>query len=287
MPVIIRQTEHTRQPRIRTPLKPRYARHLRFLSCPGVPGFLFEGATRVTAPNAPASSNTLFTGNSRVSGPSGMGALTESGGVTTLKFDRTDFTTGCVVEIPSASDWTTIVQVDGMSTSGSNPGFWRVGSDGSGTTFFIFRDATGLWIRQNATDFFSGGGIPATGSNITAVGSVRSSQRALACLNGVTHFNSTTSVPATADLTGTNGITKFGVQGSTGTETQVYGKYNLIAILGMALEVEEARELSINPWQIFEPTRRRIWVPNVTVAASFKSAYARNSNTVISGGGVY
>lgn len=56
----------------------------------------------------------------------------------------------------------------------------------------------------------------------------------------------------------------------------------LLAMWDRNLTDAEARELSLNPWQLFEP--KRTWFAVGGGVASFKSAWARGCNTVISSG---
>lgn len=49
------------------------------------------------------------------------------------------------------------------------------------------------------------------------------------------------------------------------------------------LSAQEVASLATNPWQIFTPLQRRIWVPGAAAPGGFQAAWARNSNSIIQG----
>lgn len=108
-----------------------------------------------------------------------------------------------------------------------------------------------------------------------AVFSVRSGQWVCSAINGVIDIN-TSAAATTPDMTGTNGIVSWGEQNAD--SEHVYGKYALLAMFNHFTPPDLAREISENPWQIFDPERRRAYfIPAGAVAytmAADGGAYA-------------
>ena len=240
----------TTQPIHRVPLTQRYAKGLRFLSLPGIPGYL-EIGTQAYATYPPQLGNSLNTSNPRIGSRSGRAAVVD-GTTSSIQFARVG-SLESYTEIPSGADWTFLVSADAVDYTGANPGFWRCAS-GSGTTFCIL-NSTGMWIRCNGTDITGSKGQPPIGSTVQAVYSIRSGLWATGAVNGVLHINQSTAATTEA-MTGTNGINLWGNQSGS---DRIYGNYTLLGMLGFAVGPQEAIALSLNPWQIFEPELRRTY----------------------------
>jgi hypothetical protein len=56
------------------------------------------------------------------------------------------------------------------------------------------------------------------------------------------------------------------------------------AYFDTSLSNEAIRSLYLYPWQLFAPLQKRIWVPGVAGAATFKAGWASGSTTIVGGG---
>jgi hypothetical protein len=65
-----------------------------------------------------------------------------------------------------------------------------------------------------------------------------------------------------------------------GSNSFAQNRMSLVLFWARSIGADAMREIDINPWQIFAPIQRRIYV-DIPAAAGFKSAWARNANTVI------
>ncbi len=79
-------------------------------------------------------------------------------------------------------------------------------------------------------------------------------------------------VPAasTTDVGAMSPLTKmaFGIYDGSVKTTQFDGRINLGLWMKRSFTAREAHELMLNPWQVFEPIERRIWVPTVAAGAA-------------------
>ena len=157
----------------------------------------------------------------------------------------------------------------------SSGGFFAVESNGTANIYYRVRTVAGSGI----SDFDS--------SDVTVRGTA----------NCVTAFRLTGLSSATCSINGVDAGGRLVGSGATGVpawsrfsvcglmrDTASYAtsgssRYALAALL-VGLTQADERTLSNNPWQIFAPQERRIWVA-VPSGAVFNAAWARGSNSII------
>lgn len=152
-----------------------------------------------------------------------------------FNFGTQDFTMFCVVS-PVARTGTQVAVGRYNATSGS---YW-LGYTGGAVAFSVSGVNASCTAPAGVTDTLCG---------------VRSAGSITAYANGV----SGSAVAAAGSVTAT-GILAIGVFGSYNSYYCV-GDYALTAIWDRALSKTEILALSLNPWQIFAPDARNIWVP--------------------------
>ena len=152
-----------------------------------------------------------------------------------FNFGTQDFTIFCVVS-PVARTGTQVAVGRYNATSGS---YW-LGYTGGAVAFSVSGVNASCTAPAGVTDTLCG---------------VRSAGSITAYANGV----SGSAVAAAGSVTAT-GILAIGVFGSYNSYDCV-GDYALTAIWDRALSKTEILALSLNPWQIFAPDARNIWVP--------------------------
>ena len=62
------------------------------------------------------------------------------------------------------------------------------------------------------------------------------------------------------------------------------GRIELVVLFDSILPEALCQELSINPWQIFAPVQRQLWVPDAAVGGTFKPQFSNQSGVVIGAG---
>jgi len=192
-----------------------------------------------------AMAGTMYSGGSKTVSKNGP-AFANTGAFYYL---RANGTSDAYIEIPNGSDWTYVASIDNPVYTGSNPCIWR-SSFATGNTFILF-PSSGLWVRQNGTDHTSSVARPSdTTLNLVVV--CRQSAGLKAWINGVLVISSGSSA-ATSGMTATGGIGPWASQ-SSGAET-VTGAWTTNNLFWAALPDALAHSLSINPWQLFAPSR--------------------------------
>lgn len=260
------------QPAQQRRLKPEFDRPA-FLAVPGQLRPVVQSAQTMTYPVDVTAG--LFSGNSgsttRGLSLNGPGVVTTSG--TGYQFQRVGSATDAYIETPSGADFTWVFQVDRIGYTGANPGFFR-NSGGGGNTFVLI-PSSGLWVRQNGSDFTSSIAAPAAGSSVTVVVSVRSGISVKAWINGVQVLNSTTAT-TTGDSTNVSGVNFLGRHSATEYLT---GNHTLAGHWHRAFADSANRALSLNPWALFAPLPRRMLV-SVAAATGKSQSIAFTLDTV-------
>lgn len=192
-------------------------------------------------------------------------------GVSDAGFDQ------ALAEISANSDWTLQCVVDGVGNSGTNPGFFRSGGAGTGTTFFINDGGNRRpWVRVNSSDILR----PGSGAQWTAASKLNvlvrfaNASRVECWFEGrlqhsATHSTSQEAMTAAAS----NAIFAFASQGygGGGAET-VTGCWLAIRMWSRYLDDQEMLTLARNELSLYEP--KRTPVVAATAGASAKvSAY--------------
>ena len=122
----------------------------------------------------------------------------------------------------------------------------------SGNGAHIRSTATNLRFRINSSSDFLGPTYTA-GSEYLQIGSV-SGSRVIFSVNGIEYAN-------TASAALPNAFSESLTVGEDYSSTYFMGRVYLAAVWNRALSSAEIKQLSANPWQLFAPTERRIWVP--------------------------
>lgn len=155
------------------------------------------------------------------------------------------------------------------AASGSLLGF-RVASTQSGVNVALRKVAGGtlLEVGTGSTAIGTTSGFVV---NVVGVFPTNSSADAYLYINGVKYNNAVTS----GTLTGTAADSAFAAVGALRRDTVSLftAVDSYMFAYGRAIEEEQARDLSSNPWQLFSP--RRIWVPQ-TIAGG---VYTLNAET--------
>lgn len=268
MPLIVTRSPRTRQPQGVVRAIDRVLARPVFLATPGQAAPVLAARQQDTYPAEIGGGSALvFSGQPQQASQSGPGVLTDAANKF-FSFKRVGSSFDAYVEIPSGSDYTWLFQTDVSSWEGANPGWFRAGP--SGNTFVLLPSA-GLWVRHAGSDYTSSAARPAAGMAVTVVVAVRSGVSVRAWVNGTLVIDASTS-SSTADVTGANGVNYFGYHSST---EYVAGIHTLVALWHAELPSGHAQKLSANPWQIFAPLERRIWVPSASSAVpSITAVYA-------------
>lgn len=74
----------------------------------------------------------------------------------------------------------------------------------------------------------------------------------------------------------------FRIGADNGPATSAIAEHYLTLLFNVALSAAQVRALTDNPWQIFLPTRRKIF-EHVSVGGAFKAAWARQRSGIIGG----
>lgn len=191
-------------------------------------------------------------------GPSGIGFTGASG--VSVSARTSALSPDELLQIPSGSDWTMQFVVDNIGiASGTNPGWFRVGSSSGGATFLVTDGATRRpWLRVGGVDVLRpGAGYQWTdGTTLNLIVRYRSASTTNIWVDGQQRYSAahTTATPALSGVT--NGIYTLLTNG--GTENL---RCNLAAFRAWRRYLSDAdtAELAGDPWALYEP--RRIWVP--------------------------
>ena len=173
----------------------------------------------------------------------------------------------------------------GVSTSNaSNQIYCGIANSGSSThTAEIYREKTNssaLFIEITGGSSAQTTNVPNSSSinNFYAIAGVAYATNNRVCyVNGV----AIASVSSTLSFVSAIDVFNVGVERYSGALAGKFiGAIPVSCLWTRALSGTEVKSLSDNPWQIFAPIQRRIWVP-ASVASGFKSAWARDANSVL------
>lgn len=209
-----------------------------------------------------AAVGTAFTGTRSVGG-SGNGWL-GSASAYVEKQNITAATAAHVFEIAANGDWTAQFVVDGVGGSGTNPGFFRGGAAGTGTTFLIQDGTTRrAWVRVNSVDILrpGSGAQWVTGQKLNLIVRFKNAARVDAWWDGkqrhaATHTTAQEAMTVAAG--NAPGALLTHQQGGSGAQTTT-GVMVACRVWSRWLDDGQVEALAANENALFEP--RRIWVP--------------------------
>lgn len=190
------------------------------------------------------------------------------------------------IPITSAKEVTVIVVASATVTAASNMLF-AVGSSTNASSFFGIGGAAtntaGFWLRDSAaTDQSLGAG--AYDGVMRVYGGV--------CSNAQSRFEFWTSAGLAASASPTTKTTFTGLDRvgfgcllrSTAGVGALNPKIAMAAVWGRALSASEMESVTANPWQLFAPLQRTIWVPVSAGGGSFQPAWAAGATKIIGSG---
>ena len=167
------------------------------------------------------------------------------------------------ISVSASSSFTIAIVVPAAALAGDNPGVMRSGSGiltanaaGTGTTFCIVQGAGANrpWIRINGIDVLkpTSGSQLEVGKNYVIAFSVKSGISATVAWNGIIQHTATHSTQTPAFT-----YSYIGAQSNT---AQYIGNIAAYYHINRALSDPELCSITNNPWQIFQPLTRRIYV---------------------------
>jgi len=166
----------------------------------------------------------------------------------------------------SAANPRSVAALFSDSTSGADPVFWE---GNLGNSFGAVGDVNKPRFGTNAVGIGTiyRDGVALSGNNpaTTALTNGQMYAMSFVASSGVTP-------------SGTGKLLIFNARNLFTTD----GRLQFFGLWDRALTAAEVRHLNENPWQLFAP--RRIWVSVAAAGSTFKSAWARGCNTVISSG---
>lgn len=164
-----------------------------------------------------------------------------------------------------------VALVETTAVSGSYAGLIATASsDGAGASLALQQDATANW------DLWLGGSnyhlVPQPG---TAFGPTAIVMTGSASLSEVYVGGAQSASQAAGPTTQSSSrIILFGERAANASYA-TKGRLYVYAAFQIALSAADARYISANPWQLFAPTKRRIWVPSASSAVpSITAVYA-------------
>lgn len=122
----------------------------------------------------------------------------------------------------------------------------------SGNGIHVRPTSTNLRVRINSSTEFLGPTY-SVGGEYLQIFSI-SGSRVIFSVNGVEHVN-------TASAALPNAFSESLTVGEDYLNTYFMGRVYLAAVWNRALSSAEIKQLSANPWQLFKPVQRQIWVP--------------------------
>lgn len=194
----------------------------------------------------------------RGAGKSGAGWATDASNYVRGANDAGSDT--ALFEIPAGGSWTVQFVVENVGGSGTNPGFFRNNSAGTGTTFLLQDGTTRrAWVRINSTDILrpSTGAQWTTGQKLNLIVRCQNATRVEAWWDGMLQHSATHSTSQEA-LTGADSIYALysHQQGGSGAQTTT-GSPVASRAWARYLDDQEMHALARDELALYEP--RRIW----------------------------